>query len=512
MTPVAYPAPPGAVPLCMRPLTLAALLLLPSTLAAQASAYVPLDDPRLPQFEHLVTRGDVADPSPMVRPFRRTDAERVLAAADTAGNPSQGLIEMLRTAWGEDSTEAWWRAEGRVGTEAYSSALRDPLHPAGPNGVMPYVSLGLTARFGDLIAVTRPTADPRLPNDPDWPGRHDLVFSGRMTEAYVSGQWKWARLFYGEMDQNWGPQGVDGIPLSAFGYPRQELGFELGNDKLRLTALAADLMDETDTNGAAVHRYWFAHRLSVRASERLSLAIWETVVLGGPDASFTASDRNPLALLILSNQYGLGAKGNLMVGSDVAWRAGRRVTLQGQLAIDDISYQSIPGGHVPDRYAFTFAAFGPLARTLSWRVLYTQASTLAFHTISPWENYADQGVGIGRGYPDNDQVSGFVTIPVGPRWLLTPNLTLLRQGAARITDRWPPDSVLAKLPQVLSGTVEHTVRGALTLSGAAGPFQLSADLGINHTTNAGNVPGRAYTRFEGRLLATLGLARGGPFQ
>lgn len=483
----------------------------PAMLAAQASAYVPLDDPRLPLFEHLVTRGDVGDPSPMVRPFRRADAERVLAAADTAGNPSQGLIESLRTAWSEDTTEAWWRAEGRIGAQAYTSARRDDLQPAGPNGVMPYVSLGLTARFGNLIAVSRPTADPRLPNDPDWPGRHDLIFSGRMTEAYLSGQWKWARLFYGEMDQNWGPAGVDGIPLSAFGYPRPELGIELGSDRIRLTALAADLMDETDTGGV-IHRYWFAHRLSVRASTRLSVAVWETVVLGGPDQSFTASDRNPVALMLLANQYGLGAKGNVMAGGDVSWKAGRRVTLQGQLAIDDISYQSIPGGHVPNRYAFTVAGFGPLGRTLSWRALYTQASTLAFHTISPWENYADRGIGLGRGFPDNDQASLFVTIPAGNRWLLTPNLTFLRQGAARLTDSWPPDSVLAKLPQVLSGTVERTLRGAVTLSGAAGPFQLSTDLGFNRVTNAGNVAGRAYTRFEGRLLATLGLARGGPIQ
>jgi hypothetical protein len=496
----------------LRRLALATLLAIPTSLAAQASAYVPLDDPRLPLFEHLVTRGDVADPSPMVRPFRRADAERVLAAADTAGAPGRGIISELRAAWAEDTSEAWWRAEGRIGAETYTSARRDLLQPAGPNGVMPYVSLGLTGRFGNVIAVTRPTADPRLPNDPDWPGRHDLIFSGRMTEAYVSGQWKWARLFYGQMDRNWGPQGVDGIPLSAFGYPRPEIGLELGSDKVRLTAQVADLLDERDTVGTPVHRYWFAHRLSVRPSMRLSVSLWETYILGGPDQSFAGRVRNPLALLILSDQYGLSANGNLMVGSDVSWRAGSRVTLQGQLAIDDISYQSIPGGHVPNRYAFTVAAFGPLGRTLAWRALYTQASTLAFHTISPWENYADAGVGIGRGFPDNDRLTASVTIPAGTRWLVAPNLTLLRQGAARLTDSWPPDSVLAKLPQVLSGTVERTIRGAVTLSGVAGPFQLSADLGVNRVTNAGNVPGRSYTRFEGRLLATLGLVRGGPLQ
>ncbi|MGB7211076.1 MAG: hypothetical protein WBC97_00450 [Gemmatimonadales bacterium] len=488
------------------------LLLFPVTLTAQASAYVPLDDPRLPILEHLITRGDVADPSPMIRPFRRADAERVLAAADTAGAESREIIGELRTAWAEDTTEAWWRAEGHVGAEAYTSARRDALQPSGPNGVMPYVSLGLTAKFGNIIAVSRPTADPRLPNDPDWPGRHDLIFSGRMTEAYLSGQWKWARLYYGQMDQNWGPQGVYGIPLSSWGYPRPEIGLELGTDKIKLTAQAADLLDERDSTGTPVHRYWFAHRLSVRPSLRLSVALWETYILGGPDQSFAGRVRNPLSLLILSDQYGLSANGNLMVGSDVSWRAGHRVTLQGQLAIDDISYQSIPGGHVPNRYAFTVAAFGPLGRTLSWRALYTQASTLAFHTISPWENFADAGVGLGREFPDNEQLSAFVTIPVGARWLLTPEVTYLRQGAARITDSWPSDSVLATLPQVLSGTVARTLRAAVQVSGASGPVQLSADLGFNHVTDADNVAGRSHTRFEGRFLFTLGLSRGGSIQ
>ncbi|MGH7589798.1 MAG: hypothetical protein ACREL2_00050, partial [Gemmatimonadales bacterium] len=130
----------------------------------------------------------------------------------------------------------------------------------------------------------------------------------------------------------------------------------------------------------------------------------------------------------------------------------------------------------------------------------------------PWENFADAGVGLGRGFPDNDQLSGFIAIPLGARWLVTPEVTYLRQGAARITDSWPSDSVLATLPQVLSGTVARTLRTAVQISGASGPVQISADLGFNHISNADNVAGRNYTRFEGRFLFTLGLSRGGSIQ
>ena len=60
-------------------------VLVPRCVQAQASPYLPLDDPRLPLLEHLIERGDIEDPSPMVRPFRRADALRVLEQADTAG-------------------------------------------------------------------------------------------------------------------------------------------------------------------------------------------------------------------------------------------------------------------------------------------------------------------------------------------------------------------------------------------------------------------------------------------
>src|SRR4029077_8620645 len=49
-----------------------------ATATAQASLFLPRDDARLPLLEHLIARGDVEDPSPMIRPFRFRDAVRVL--------------------------------------------------------------------------------------------------------------------------------------------------------------------------------------------------------------------------------------------------------------------------------------------------------------------------------------------------------------------------------------------------------------------------------------------------
>jgi hypothetical protein len=485
--------------------------LAPGRGAAQSSPYLPLDDPRLPLLEHLISRGDIADPSPMVRPFRRADALRVLARADTAGESSAELIRHLRDALAEPAASDHWRVGARLGAQAYSHIRRDLLHPLGPDGVRPYGELTGEAVLGPFSLVSRPTAEPRITDDPEWPGRRNLELAWRMSEAYLSAQFKYGSVFYGQMDRNWGPVGIEGIGLSDYGYSDTELGFDLGVDAIRLTGLARSLEDARDAAGDRVHRYFFAHRLGVRLSDRLRLGLWETTVLAGADREFDGRYRNPLSLLLLANQYGLGPDGNVLFGFDAAYRVGGGTTLEAQIGLDDLQYKNRTGeDRYPNRWALTLAAHGPLGGRLGWRALYTQASSLAFRTLNPFENLTDGGVGLGRNFADMDRVTLTVSVPAGTRWLLTPELTLQRQGEGDINDPFPtsPEEAGA-LPHLFIGTVERTWRAAVAVSGRQGPLDLRATAGLHHVTNAGNLEGRTVNRFEGRLQATVGLSRRG---
>lgn len=506
-----------------------ACALAPAALAAQASAYLPLDDPRLPLLEHLIARGDVADPSPFVRPFRRADAVRALAAADSGG-PGGDAIHRLRLeleradgradadatprALRPDSAEEWahWNAEARAGVQAYRYARRDEQHPAGTGNVRPYGDVRLEALIGPIALVTRPAAEPRLIDDPDWPGRHDLKFTGRMVDAYASAQFRWGSVFYGQMDRNWGPVGLPGIGLSDAAYPRTEAAFDIGTRTLRLQATAAELRDAATADGEPIHRYFFAHRLGLRVSDRVQVGLWETVVLAGPARNFDGRYRNPLSLLILANQYGQGDDGNGLVGLDFAWRAFGRTTVETQLGVDDIQYQDRGGPtRYPDRWALTLAAHGPLARTLAWRALYTRATSLAFRTLDSTQNFTDAGVGLGRNFDDMDQVTLRVTAPWRARWLLTPEATLIRQGQGAIDLPVPGAGTTeaGSTPQNFIGTVERTWRLALAVSGREGPFDLQADAGYHHVTNDGHVAGVTANRFVGRVQALLRFGGGG---
>jgi hypothetical protein len=275
--------------------------------------------------------------------------------------------------------------------------------------------------------------------------------------------------------------------------------------------LARSLTDARDTLGNVVHRYFFAHRAGARLSDRLRVGLWETTVLSGVDREFDGRYRNPLSLLLLANQFGLGADGNVMIGADAHWRVRGRTTLQAQLAIDDLQYEN-PGGatRYPNRWALTVAGFGPLGRALGWRAFYTQASSLAFRTLDPFENFTDAGVGIGRNFDDMDQLTLAVSVPARTRWLLTPELTLLRQGEGAINAPFPATDVEAgQTPQIFIGVVERTWRAAVGLTGREGPLELSLNAGAHHVVNADHQEGHTVNRFEGRLQATIGLSHQG---
>jgi hypothetical protein len=489
-------------------------VLFPARAYAQASPYIPLDDPRLPLLEHLIARGDVDDPSPMMRPFRRSDAVRALAAADTSATaPSAGLIQRLRREF-DDPPGNSWRLEGRGGAQAYTHGRRDLLHPAGARRIRPYAELGGSAVFGNVVLVTRPMAEPALLDDPDWGGRTDLKFTGRIADAYISAQFKYGSLFYGQMDRNWGPVGLPGIPLSNYAYEHQGLALDIGNQVLRLSAFATDLRDEIDTLGRTVHRYYFVHRLHARPSRRLTLGLWEGVVLAGADRNFETRYRNPLSISYLANTIGLGDRGNVILGTDIHWRAFRRATFEAQLAIDDISYQNRGGpDRVPDRWALTLAAFGPFGSTWGWRAWYTRASSLAFRTFDPFENFTDHGVGLGRNFADMDQLSASLSVPLAGRWLVSPDLTVLRQGEGDINAPFPSSPVeLAQTPEIFIGVVEKTFRLGLGLHGRQGPLDVMADAGLHHINNWRHEEGRTVNRFEGRIQLTLGLRREGTLQ
>jgi hypothetical protein len=101
-------------------------------------------------------------------------------------------------------------------------------------------------------------------------------------------------------------------------------------------------------------------------------------------------------------------------------------------------------------------------------------------------------------------------MPFRNAWLVTPELTVLRQGEGRINDPYPAKGTpRGDTPELFIGTVERTLRAALGISGRQGSLSLAGNIGFQHVTNTDNVAGRTRDRVEGRLIATLGVGSSG---
>ena len=492
-------------------------LLAATSVAAQGSPFIPLDHPLLPLAEYLIARGDLVDPSPMVRPFRRADLIGAIdrAALDSA-TPSGRIAATLRAAFTDRAEANWARFAPRIGAEVSSRARRDLLHPAGDGAVRFYADAAFEGRFGNIVLASRPAAENRLKTDPDWGGgtiqqRKNQAY--RFAEGYLAAQFEHVRLFFGQMSRNWGPVGTLGLSIADYGYPRTDLGFGLVFRDFQIDFVGTQLTGMVADDGAVRSRYFLAHRLNVRATHRLNLAIWETGLLSPDRTSFDPTFFNALVLLSFPAQLGLPDERNTIIGGDLSWRVGR-VLLEGQAMIDDRwRLKADPSGtgepSHPGRWALTGAAGGPLSTRATWRTTLAVVSSLAYRTIDSTKNFVDRGIGIGPNFTDRLVAGASVSVPVAGRWLVTPDLTYQVQGEGRIDIPFPADAELTNTPEIFIGRTEKTLRLGLTVSGGAGRFEISGTGGYFRTTDLDHVAGATRNRFEARLRATVGFAKQG---
>lgn len=489
-------------------------------LCAQASPFVALDDPLLPLFEHLVARGDIADPSPNVRPFRRGDALRVIAEAGLdSDRPAGRLAAVIVARWGAGPDRPRVIAAARGGGQVYSDPRRDPLQPVGlPRGVEGYAELTLGMATEQFLVMTRTVAENRIQRDPDWAGdpiQRDKRIAFRAAEGYAAATWGRARLVVGALERNWGPPGLEGLALSHGGYQRPALAADLSTRLLTFSVHYLPLKTVTRTDSNSVQRHFAAHRVAFHPSPRLTIAYWETLVLAGEDLSGGELLGAVFSVFPFPEQFGWGTNRNAIMGGDLQWRPTRWLQLDGQLAIDDLrlgANRRADGSESrpPNRYALTVGASGPLAGTAGWRALYSRTSSLAYRTFDRYEDFTEQGVGLARTTPDNEVWILRVTRPVTDRWLVTPELILLRQGEGRLQAPFPPDGDVpgevpfVETPEFLLGTVRTTARAGVAWSGRTGPLAIQGEFGVHRIWNDGHVEGRTVTRAEGRLRITLG--------
>jgi hypothetical protein len=474
-------------------------------LAAQdASPYVPPSHWSMPFVEHLIGRGRIADPSPMTRPLRADALVRALDAVDSATvtRAEWQTVQRIRRGLSRKERGPSARLDLHAGVAASTHARRASLRALGTGHGNVSGGAALTLFFGPVVAVTHPYFDTRLKWDPDYRGKKDRVVAGRNAEAYLAAQWRYGEVFFGSLDRNWGSPSLEGLLVSPSPYSYDHLGLAVGTPAgaLRLEGLLTQLDDLTDTSGAVNHRYFVAHRLMIRPPGRTMISLWEGTLLAGPDRQLEPWFANIFTLGLLA-QYDQGSQPNNLLGIDVVTGV-RRVTLFGSVMIDDLQVDDESAGdQEPASYGMTLgarAALGPAA----WTAYYTRVSNLAYRTGNVAETVMRRGIGLARIRSDYDQLTLRATLLPAPGALLSPEITLLRQGEGDFRQPYPPATAFDSTPAFLQGVVERTVRLAVGYQLSAGSWTLGGDGGVHLIANERNVSGVDRTKWVGTVNVT----------
>ncbi len=237
------------------------------------------------------------------------------------------------------------------------------------------------------------------------------------------------------------------------------------------------LDDLPDTSGAPNHRYFIAHRFTVRPPGNTTFSLWEGTVIAGPDRQLEPWFVNIFTLGLLQ-QYDQNVVANSLVGFDVTTRL-KRTQLFGSLLIDDIQVdRSTTSDKKPTQYGFTVGAQRGVGN-VGMTAFYTQVGNLTYRTNTPPEVVARRGVGLARNFADYDQLTLKGSVVVGPGALLEPEVTLLRQGEGDFRLPFPTVAQYATTPALFAGVVERTVRLAVAGRVAHGRWIVSGDGGVH---------------------------------
>lgn len=484
--------------------------------APGASPYLSLDHWSYPVMDLWIARGDIADLSPMTRPYRISEVVRALrklrrgrlspTEAELRDRILQELAPSVRGD-GDIRVDLGIEAGGRYVSQTHP----DPLQPVldgqyGEDRILeeaelvirgssPYVAGGVRMRRDGIYRY-----DPRFPDGQVTPRREIPVFddlSLRAEEAYLELQLPYFRLSFGRLDRNWGPATVDGFLRSANPYAEDEIGYRLGTDRVFLIGTIAA---PEDVRGDTV-RYLSMHRLEVRPSDRLAIAVSEAALHGGPDGRFRFSLVNPISVWQIAVDEA-EAPHNKLGQVDVWWRATDGLALNGSLLADATNREGSCcqlGGSV----GFELTRLAPGLRL---GAQFTAIQSLAYRTARPWEEYSLDGVGLGWDKSDfwlaTLEADWFAT----PMLRLSPRLDVQRRGEGDFRQLRPPAEDLPDQPRILSGIVETTVRPALAGQWRRpGTIDIAAewDLGVSMITDYAHSAGDDRTEFTGSVAVRL---------
>ena len=486
---------------------------------AQASPYLPLDDIGYAHIDALQARGELRSLSMLERPYTISEIEAALLSSATATSTIlESWRSALRGAMAKydphdgacDSACRVFRAgelavRASVGAFAAgrTTGIRELMLADERQGVYPGFAGRFTASAGPFVAASRALLDDHYKDDPFFRGKKDRALAGRVEDAYLGVSVRWVELAVGRVARSLGPAGMQGLQIGHAAYTYDHLFARLGSRRFHLVTMIASL-DAMPVGDSVANRYMAFHRLSGRWGG-LEVAVSEAMSFGGVGRRFEPGFLNPLNVYQLT-QYNEDADGNVSYGIEAAWRSAGAMRLSGQLLIDDFQIDDCtPNCEEPSSYGLTLAADGlPLAGMQKWFVSYARVSNLTYRTPAPYEAWMSQGIGLGHGYSDYDELRAGLDLALLRRVTVRPYVAYRRQGEGDYRAPFPLPAEYATTPEIHAGVVDRTAR--LALSGSWSPsrfIEVRGDVGWNRSEDRWNVEGDNRSGVHGWVRVAL---------
>jgi hypothetical protein len=272
----------------------------------------------------------------------------------------------------------------------------------------------LTYSYKNLGFYYRFDADEGFKNDMDYfggTGKLEKPISARTGIAYLQWDSKFLTLFAGRMPQNFGMNNEPGLLLSPNPFSYDQIGLQVTNKFLKFSSFFTRLEDiygydirDTVTTPYWNKRYMSVHRLEFSFSQRLNLAISESVIFGGKNQSVLFQYLNPINIFYvskLSDRKGYEeGDANVLMSFELLYRPVKKITIFTQFLLDDMDFTKELRGQFPDRIGFgSKLIYSDPFQGSQIYMRYNRISNWTYNSFYNWGNYTFYGKSLG--YPKN---------------------------------------------------------------------------------------------------------------
>ena len=351
----------------------------------------------------------------------------------------------------------------------YLDAEDASLHVADQN-VHPIASGRLFLEHGPVFAQVGLRFDTYYRDDPDGLDAANRLIV-RNEDSYAGFGSPYVSIYLGRFRRHWAPAKDDALLLSSNAVDFDHVGLRIGGRRLALRSILGELDSMTedgrytgaagaDSVAGSVRRFLAAHRFDWRPSRSFSLSIMESTLYSSSTSGISLKFLNPLNLhaFAVDGRPKNDENNGLLAG--MLWLQHRRVTLQGQLLLDDIDLMGQTGepASVALSGSLTYAKWPAVDLGGSL----TAVSARAYNTHQPEGRYIYLLRGLGTQFSDFVRMAGFATFYQrfgGVDAALTPRVDVLWQGERDIREPYPTSD--ENVDFILTGETARLVRPAL---------------------------------------------------